>query len=59
MKLVLTPKRARKMKLLPKAKRLRKQRLAYAEIGWTLGIDPMTAWRWTKDVERGDIFDGR
>ncbi len=55
---VLTPRRARKRKLMPLARQYRRQGHSYQEIADALGVSIMTARSYCLDVPKGNIYAG-
>jgi hypothetical protein len=55
---VLTPRRARKAKLMPLAREWRRKGHSYQEIADALGVSIMTSWSYCHDVPAGDIYEG-
>lgn len=54
----LTPRRARKAKLMPIAREYRRKGYSLSEIGNALGVHYTTVWTWVKDIPPGDIYEG-
>jgi len=59
MKMKVSPRHARKLNLLPKARKWRRQGYSYQDIADTFGLSIRTAWLWVKDQPPGDLFDVR
>jgi len=54
---VLAPKKARKLKLLPVARRLRAEGYTYREIGVALKLSDVTIREWVKGTVKGNLFE--
>ncbi len=55
---VLTPRRAKKAKLMPLAREWRRRGHSFPEIAKALKVSVMTAWAYCHDVPCGNIYEG-